>query len=503
MSKVYEKIIDRFDGGITNNSRDKSENTARVITYFDTFSEEGKLIPYKATQAVTTIAATTQALAQLKNFLMYGGTLYGLGVKDGENKIKIYSNSDLTASTWVAVASAEDTSNGTHTQLFIEYKGTIWGDAGGTRLWSHVLSGSTFTSSAQAITYTAITPGLVHSKDDILYFGYTNSTATYIASKNGAAGWNITALTLPTNLSVVSICEYGNYLAIGCKSTETTKNSVVFLWDRDSSVTTLSESIDWGDGQLQFIEQVDGFLIGLSAVGGSSFVLEDKIVFRYLNGNKAEKFKEIVGELGTLGNSIRPVRQIVNNRLYFLMKITINGSVREGLWSLGRPNTSSPFSLVHERTPNNATALTSGVMHGFFLANDYAHISYTDNSVVSLSKTNGSATGTSGAIYESVKYDGGDPSITKKLIGVTVNYEPTDGGTITLKYRIEGETSYTTIFAHTATLTTNSHSAINIESTGVTLPEFKEIEFQLTVTGAVEIIGLSFKAEVTGKRLYE
>ena len=95
-----------------------------------------------------------------------------------------------------------------------------------------------------------------------------------------------------------------------------------------------------------------------------------------------------------------------------------------------------------------------------------------------------------------------DIRITKKLVGVTVETEalPT-AGQVVLKYRKDEETSWTTIFTNT-TDNSLSHSAINIESTGVTLPQFKEIQFQIISTGNAVITGLRFKIEIIDKEPY-
>jgi len=46
------------------------------------------------------------------------------------------------------------------------------------------------------------------------------------------------------------------------------------------------------------------------------------------------------------------------------------------------------------------------------------------------------------------------------------------------------------------------HSAINIESTGATLPQFNEIQFRIESTGGAVITGLKFKYEDIDDDLY-
>lgn len=499
-----EQKINRFDGGITNNTRNPDMTTSRVVTNFDIFTNPYKLTPYKNSESGDSAASTSKK----QNFaiaLRTGTTyrLYGLGVVSGTERAEVLmkdlttSSSDLSDDLWITPTNNASSSGSTSFNLFVYYKktGLIYGARAGTHIWAFDPSSViAWADTNHALTYTNIAQGLVHSKDDILYIPYDNKIA-----KNDNGSWTDAALTLPSNVYITSICEYGNYLAIAATDLSGVEKSVVYLWDRDTSLTTLSEKIDYGEGVLKVLEEVDGVLIGISLLGGVSTIFEDRVIFRYLNGNKAEKFREIREETGSI--TLEIAKQKANNRLYFMMSVTLNGTKREGVWSIGQSSSSAPFALSHERTPNNATALTNGTLNNFIVIGDYMFISYVDSSVYALSKTNADTTGSTAAIYESVKFSN-DRSLASKLIGVTVAYEPVDGGTITLKYKIQGETSYTTIFAFTAVITTNFHSAINIESSGATLPEFKEIEFQITVSGAIEITELSFMSEKVGKRLY-
>ena len=182
-----------------------------------------------------------------------------------------------------------------------------------------------------------------------------------------------------------------------------------------------------------------------------------------------------------------------------MMQITINGAVREGVWSVGRNNPSSPMTLVHERTPNNDTALTNGALYNFFSVGDYMFISYADNSSEALSKTDDTVAYSATSIYESKIFNKGDSSVTAKLLRVTGKYEKLPASaTVTLKYRVDGATSWTTIFTDSAD-DSISHTTINIESSGATLSEFKELEFRIESVKAV-ITGFSFEYEVIDKR---
>jgi len=506
MGKQIETIISRWDGGMVNDPRDPTENTCQVVSNFDILTDASRMLPYRSSESGDS-APTTSKKQNFAVALRTGTThkLYGLGVVSGVGLAEVLmkgvttgGSSDLGDSGWETPTNNQSSSGATSFNLFVYYRktGLIYGARAGTNIWAFDPSSSAvWVDTHRAIAYTNIAQGIVHSKDDILYIGYDNKIA-----KNDNGSWTDAALTLPSHLFVTSLAEYGNYLAIAMAPLDGVGNSRVFIWDRDSSLTTLADTIDWGTEKLQVIETIDGVLVGVALSGGNSTRFGDRIVFRYLSGSNAIKFQEFIA--GNTSTTLPIAKQKINNRLYFMMTVSINGATREGVWSVGRNTPSSPFSIVHERTQNNNTALVSGLLNNFFLLGDFMFISYQSDGAFALSKTNDTATHTATAIYESKIFSDGDNSLIKKLVGVTVmtEYLPT-AGQVVLKYKLDQETTYTTIFTNT-TDNSISHSAVNIESTGITLPEYKEISFRIESTGNAVVTGFSFKSEIIGKRVY-
>lgn len=515
MGKIIETKINRWDGGITNDPRDTSESTARIVTLFDSDSSPHKLSPIRSTESGDSSATTRK----LQNFCIgyWSATpswrLFGLGVVSGTAKASIHmklistdSSNDLSDDGWLDPTTAYQTVGTTASMnLFVYYKktGLFYGARDGSQIWTYNTATSTFSDSAQALTYTNISQGLVHSKDDILYIGYDNKI---VSNNNGS--WNTTALTLPSHLYVTSICERGNYLAIACAPLAGVGSSVVYLWDRDSTLATLSDSCDWGSGHLKVLEEIGGYLVGISFEGGyPSSRTYDRVIFRYYGSSGAVKFKELDLEAVVEGTNQLPIfKQKIGDRVYFMLRGYFNGALREGVWSLGHKD--GKMTLFHERPLSNDTSLTQAVLRGFYIVGEYMFIAYSSGSdVYGLSKTIDSQGAqysyTASSIYESKKFNTGDSSQKKDLIGVTVATEPLPTyGQVVLKYRTDQNTSWTTIFTE-ATDNSISHSAVNIESTGATLPkDYKEIQFQIISTGGAEITELAFTEEVTGKRVY-
>ena len=508
MGKVYETKIENFTGGISNDPRSTANGVSAMVTNFDIFTDYKRAIPYYSSEDGDSGSATSQK----QNFavaLRTGTTysLYGLGVVSGQTYAEVMykdltsgAANDLDDNAWASPTANQSSAGATSFNLFTYYKktGLIYGARAGTHIWAFSPTGTAWADTSHALSYTNICEGLVHSKDDIMYVGYDNNIA-----KNNNGSWTDIALALPSHYYVTALSEYRDYLAIAVAPLSGYGKSRVYLWDRDSSLTTVSQSIDWGDGVIKVIEELDGRLIGISQAGGAAAAVgayfDNSVILRVYDGYSAKQFAKLAGGVNAV--TLYQARQKVRNRIYFMMSLRINGAIRDGVWSVGL-SSSGAFAVSHERTPENDVVL-GGILRGFIIAGDYMFISYTTaGSAFKLSKTDYQSY-TASSIYESVIFSGGDSGLTKKLIGVTVTTEPLPAaGQVVLKYREDAETTYgTTIFTHT-TDDSISHDAVNVESTGANLPEYSEIQFRIESTGGAVITGLKFKYEIIDKAPY-
>ena len=183
----------------------------------------------------------------------------------------------------------------------------------------------------------------------------------------------------------------------------------------------------------------------------------------------------------------------------FALSTSTESTYHLGIWVFGRKNINSNFTLSLDYIEEGVDT-ANFYINSFGAAGDYWFINHSADG--SITKTDDAGNYTFTSLYESQTFNGGDSSETKKLIGVTVFTAPMPAaGQIVLKYRKDEDTSFTTIFTHT-TDNSISHSAINIESSGATLPEYKEIIFRIESVGGAEITGLKFKSEIIDKDLY-
>jgi len=497
MPKIYTIKIDRFNGGMVGDPRDPREAVCRACSNFDLFSQPYQLRPRFASEDGDSSASTSQK--QNYTIALRSGTtyaLFGLGVVSGTGRAEVQmknistgASNDLDDATWDnSINNNESSSGATNFELFTYYQrtGLIYGARAGTHIWAFDPSSSaSWADSHQALTYTTIREGLVHSKDDILYIPYDNKIA-----KNDNGSWTVAALTLPSHLRIESIEERGNYLAIACVSKSSQSiESIVYLWDRDSSLETLSESYFWGNEQLKLIGEVDGFLVGISLKGNITTSLADTVIFKYLSPTGPKEFARF--EMGTT-TLLSSMRRKANGRLYFELYGSFDGVQRDGIWSISR--TQNGLAVTQEFTPNNTTALTNGQPKGFYFVNDFLFQSYLDNSVYKVSKTDDQGTYTT-SIYETTinpQMSVEHRDLKKQLLGVRVTFVSLPASdTVPVYYKVDGASAWTLIGTASEDGTVSFEKTTDTNSSNFTAGT--EYEFKIESTHGAIPTSFSYK----------
>ena len=500
-------IINNFSNAITNDPRDTGKGLARVVTGFNVSSYPRSMVPYRDSEDGNSNASNDQMQAfciALRTGTTY--SLYGLGRTTAADKVRVlYKNLTTGASTdlddngWT-----ETTNNVSATQATVNYNcfvyyprlNMIFGGHGSRYIWEYDPDGGTAFNETDAdlTAFTNLAQGVVHSKDDTLYIPYDNKIA-----KNDNGTWTVAALTIPNQFYITSICEFGDLIAIAAAPLSGTGNSRVFLWNRVTSALDLDENVDWGYGIIKILEELDGYLVGISIFGNSTIAHKNRVFFKYYTGSSALSVLELIDTgTGTQTTLLPIAKQKINNRVHFLMQINLNGSVREGVWSFGK-NVNGQFSIVHERTSNNDTALSTGTLRGFFYVGDYLFIAYnTSGGVYTVSKTNDSASYSASSIVESCINEGiptEHKMLRKQLTAIGVLYTTLSAaaGQVVLKYKVDGG-SYTTVLTATTT-------GVNVieEVKDASASQFtagREYEFRVESTLGAEIISVYFDYEL-------
>ena len=496
MYKQQEISVSQFFGGISDDPRKISATEFQISKHFDIFSQPNRLTPYRSLAADTNDGSTSTGMKQyaVRDFVYASAStkLYGLG-QNGAGQTKIVYKADATTGNWTLPASSEGNSvvwNG----CFFEFQDYLWGFQGTNQIWKYgLLSGSpsitnTATGGTVGSTITSVANGIIAS-DANAYLAYNNVVVRI------SSGLTITdsAKTVPSNFKIVSLANYGNYLAVGCAPVAAFNGvSKTFIWNLSSDL--FQETIDWGEGVLAVNETIEGMLVAVidrymnNAVGAGRGSM---IIQGYASG-QPQVLKEVFTQALT-GKAMPNSKAVKNNRLFFSAKVMTNSAgttYDEGIWSFGRKNAQYPWALTLDVIDENVT--TAGIQ-AFGTAANYFFLAHSSDG--SIDKTSATATYSFTSIYESQIFNMGDVCLTKRLDKLTVYFAPLPASSsMVVKIKVDSDTSWTTI----ATITTTnliSRDIVNIESTGADLPTGKEFKIRLeSSVGGGEFTGFKLVA---------
>ena len=490
MSKTLEINISNFSGGISDDSREDNGSKFQTAKHFDMFSNPTRHTPNRSLETDTHDGTTSTGMKAyfVQDFVYASASakLYGLGQTAG-GLTKIVSKADATTGNWTLNATSEG-NGAVKNGCLVEYKDYLWGFQGTTQVfrWG-LLSGTPAITNTQGTvgTITSVAQGII-AKDDNLYLPYNNKLAR--VTSGGTV--NDAVLTLPTNFKITSICNYGNYLAIGCAPISTFNGvSKVYLWNLTS--TDVQEAIDWGEGELRVLETIEGYLVGVTDryLNNATGAGRGSMIVQIYSGGVPQVVKEVFTQALT-GKSIPLQKTVKNNRLFWAAKIMTNSAgttYNEGIWSFGRKNVNFPFALSLDIIDENVT--TSGIQAIGSAAN-YFFISHSGDG--SIDKTNDSSVFSFTSVYETQIFDFGDVDSDKTLLSLKVSFrKQLTGESLTAKYRVDGATAWTTIGTYD-TDDTLSYTFLGVS--GEPFASGREYEFRLESTGGLEITGFKAKA---------
>lgn len=500
MPTIKQIAVTNFFGGISDDARKSTATEFTISKHFDIFSSPNRLIPYRSleTDTETSVSATDLKQYFVKDFVYASASskFYGLG-QTGAGLTKIVEKANAISGLWTLPATSEG-NGAVKSGSFLEYKDYLWGFQGTTQVfrWG-LLSGtpSITNSHGTVATITSVAQSVIAS-DGNMYMAYNNN----IVRVSTALVVTDAVISVPTNFKITSICNYGKYLAIGCAPISTFNGtSKVYLWNLSSDL--FQDTIDWGEGELRVLETVEGYLVGITdrylnidtGAGAGSMIVQT------YSGGVPQVVKEI-STLKIVGKTMPISKAVKNNRLFWAAKIMTNSAgteYNEGIWSFGRKNAQYPWAITLDLIDENVS--TSGIQ-SFGTAGNFFFISHSSDG--SVDKTNDAATYAFTSVYESQIVDFGDANITKQLIGVSVTSAaiPSNGttsGTVTVKYKTDIATSWTTIGSYTSSLSAKYfRDFINIESTGDSFASAKEYRFRIESTGGQEITGFKIKVQM-------
>lgn len=499
-------VINRFDGGMVNDPRDIRSNVCRLCKHFDAFTDPHRLVP-RYSQIAGDSSSSTQ---KLKNFAFDGAILYAYGheTSAGTNSF-IYKVTAVTTSTWTTVKNTQrEVLNANNSAVdnfpFFAYYGktsALYGAGGGRYFWKYAPGTDTLTNQAyDATSYTVVSNAIVHSKDDIMYVGADNKII-----KNDNDSWSV-GLTLSTRYVITSICEYGDFVAVGVRH-KGTGNSRVFLWNRDETTMTVSESIDWESGALLMLEELEGYLVGVSFTGISNWdasasfdnLGKGRTILRSFAGaGGATKFAEFTGfdQTRTIQGTMYKFKN--DHRILFPATIYTDGTPasqgtgQRGIWSITRG--SQGFALTKEFSYLNDTG--GGGQFGLIQIGNFLYDSYYDGASHYTDRTDNAITFTQSSIIETIVNQNMEPAdrLRKKQLGAVAVFTEklTSGMQVVVDYKVDGG-AWTTVL--TKTSSSPDTDLVGYETAAPASGQFtsgREYEFRITSTGGAVPTALAY-----------
>ncbi len=217
------------------------------------------------------------------------------------------------------------------------------------------------------------------------------------------------------------------------------------------------------------------------------------MIVQVYQGGTPQVIKEIFTQKLT-GKTIPLSKSVKNNRLFFSAKIFTNTAgteYNEGIWSFGRKSAGYPFALTLDFIDENVD--TDGIQ-AFGSAANFFFITHSNDG--SIDKLNDAASYTFTSIYESQIYNFGFPYSDKRPQKFSLSTAPlTSGQSATIKYKIDGDTSWTTV-GTINTVGQVSRDFFNHESDSTDFKGGREVKVRIESAGGAEITGFSVQAEV-------
>jgi hypothetical protein len=489
MPKTVTITQSNFSGGISDSPRANSSNSFQMSRHFDVFSDPHKLIPYRSLEQ-DDINVSTYFVRDFK-YASTSAKVYGLG-QTGAGLTKIVYKDDAITNGWTVPASSEG-NGAVKNGCFVEFKDYMWGFQGTNQIfkWGALSGTPSITNSAATVgsTITSVANGVINSLGDA-YIAYNNT----LVRITPALAITDAAKTVPSNYKITSMCNWGNYLAIGCSPVSNYNGvSKVFIWDY-ASTEKFVDVIDWGEGELRVLETVEGYLVGITDryLNSTAGAGKGSMVVQVYAGGVPQVIKEVFTQKLT-GQSIPTSKFIRSNRLFWAAKIMTNTAGTEyieGIWSFGRKNAGYNWALTCDVIDENVS--TSGIQAVGNAAN-YFFIAHSNDG--SIDKTDDTATYDFTSIYESQILNFDAPDNDKRIDDIKVGFAPiVSGQSLTVKIKWDDDTAWTTVGTFN-TVGEASHRFTCL-SNDTPFPSGKELKVRLESDGGLELTSYAVTANI-------
>jgi len=487
-------LINTFNGGQAEDYRTFSANKQTTSANFDCLTDPHLLSPYADQTLETTFTGSINdyAITDIDSILYAGATtLVALGRESSVSSKPSFfvknSSTDITAP-WVQKATGL---NVVVQGSLVVYKGFAYclGDNGTQINLQKYDSNVTVSTIGTCGGYSSpIGRPFVHPEDNVLYIGVGN-----IVSRYDGTTFSATSFTLPDNKIIVSLTNYGAYLAIGCRPKNGLGSSTVYLWGRDTSLNTVQQSLDLGPTQLNFCENIGNILYMVSSlnnVGSYPTVYDNRLIIKGYVGGAVTTLKTYI--LGSnLGTALNLVHTKRNDKIYF------GFSNDTAVYVFGK-NRDGDYFMTHDRGfntsmqgLNNVSLVGDSVFISYNTASTNYYLSRTLSNTAPDVRTYNYVTTFTSTINQNMALE--DRYRNKQLDAVGVAFSAGATGTVTLKVSVDGG-AQTTLISTTGSATAPE---ISVEASNDTsnnpLPVGYEYTFTVESTGNAKIKEIRYR----------
>lgn len=456
------------------------------MEHFDTIT--GQARPYRALVA-SDLTHGAVSLKDLVKFARDTNDIYCLGKETGGTRGAL-GKWDTSNYRWGGFQSFN--ADGTFAEVLFYRDAYLYGLWKGTHLWRIPKAGGADLTGAGgtygAITYTNYCQPILHSKDGLHYLGTDNVVSSFDGTTLA------TVLTLPAGFVITSLSENGDYLSIlGYYSVS--GNGVEFLWDRDSSLATVTQKYEIHQESTYHNATLGGthFIITTSKlpinVSSSNNSLIRYLNIRYISGDKAKLFSTY--RFSSL--VLREGAYFAGESLFFHATVKFIGETTAH-FVVFKLDEEGRLTIVQNLAINDAGSVSDGLPgisdngDGFFIAGRTDGAWHTT--------TTYATTSAQSSFFETVKYSSPDFAKSIDVVGYAVTFESLPANaSVVVKTRADAETAWTTV------ATFDTDNAVSGEMNSLGTSTCAERQFRVESLDAV-ITGFQVKFSEVPNSVY-
>lgn len=490
-------IINKFDGGHAEDIRTFATDESEKSLNFDIFTNPHKLIPFEDSVAETVVGVMDDIELDFVDISNIAGTYFltATGYKSGASAVAEFYTKDGTDSASGFNPQADGPAGVYQKGSSAVYKDLMYALSLSGTTWSVLRYNGAGSVTAVGTISSAATSGFVrmfvHPQDNILYI----IIGTTIATWDNTTFTTLTTL-IPTGMLPTSMTDYGTYLAIGMSPLRGTGNSIVYLWGRDMTINTFQGVLDFGEGNLLILEDIDNNLVAIMTPRQVT-----------VTGYATSTYKIIVK--GYFGGSVVTIRTLYFTSLLTVQKLKVKnggklyfGAINDDcLYAVGK-NKEGKYIITKDRYYNNGTAAVT--FQGLAMIGDILWRGVTAVAGVYLfMRSKSTPTYVSTSTYKTTINPNmaiADRGKNKQLKAVRIYYTGKTSGTIAVKYLVDGLNSagaatMESIISESTTAIEEMKQA-TMQADNQALNAGREIQFQLESTGGVEIKALEYEYDI-------